>query len=59
MTLSEVRLKRYVQSRITGLIDINSYKGFRHKAFLPVRGHRTRTNAGTRRRLRFKKDIVL
>lgn len=31
---------------------MNSYKGFRHKSFLPVRGQRTRTNGGTRRNLR-------
>jgi small subunit ribosomal protein S13 len=31
------------------LKDINAYRGLRHKASLPSRGQRTRTNARTRR----------
>ncbi len=58
-TLSEVRLKRVVSTNIKNLIDIQSYKGLRHSLFLPVRGQRTRTNAGTRRNFRLKKDSNL
>ena len=34
---------------ISAKYDINSYKGIRHKAKLPVNGQRTRTNARTRK----------
>jgi ribosomal protein S13 len=33
---------------------MRAYKGFRHKDHLPVHGQRTRTNAGTQKRKRFK-----
>jgi len=42
-------LRREVQANIKRLIDIGSYKGFRHRRSLPVRGQRTKTNARTRR----------
>ncbi|MDD3519974.1 MAG: 30S ribosomal protein S13 [Actinomycetota bacterium] len=42
-------LKREVSQNIKRLIDINSYKGIRHKRSLPVRGQRTHTNARTRK----------
>lgn len=42
-------LKRLVTNNIKRLKDINSYKGIRHKAGLPVNGQRTRTNARTRK----------
>jgi len=51
LSLSEVRLQRIVRNNIKNLIDINSYAGARHSLNLPVRGQRTRTNAGTMRRL--------
>lgn len=56
LTLSEVRLNRVIGANIKNLIDINTYKGARHAMFLPVRGQRTRTNSGTRRNMRLKKD---
>lgn len=59
LCLSEVRLKRIVSNNIKNLININSYKGLRHKTFLPVRGQRTRTNSGTMRFLRSHKERVL
>jgi small subunit ribosomal protein S13 len=34
---------------IKRLIDINCYRGIRHKRGLPVRGQRTHTNARTRK----------
>ena len=45
----EGNLRRLVTNNIKRLKDINSYKGLRHKAGLPVNGQRTRTNARTRK----------
>jgi len=59
LTLSETRLRRSVANNIKTLIEMDCYRGLRHKLFLPVRGQRTRTNAGTRRRLRDSKDKLL
>ena len=42
-------LRRQVQNNIKRLISIGSYRGFRHRSGLPVRGQRTRTNARTRK----------
>jgi len=42
-------LRRAVQSNIARLKDIRCYRGMRHRAHLPVRGQRTRTNARTRK----------
>ena len=42
-------LQRQVTNNIKRIKDINSYRGLRHKAGLPVRGQRTRTNARTRK----------
>jgi small subunit ribosomal protein S13 len=42
-------LRREIQGNIRRLIEINSYRGFRHRRNLPVNGQRTRTNARTRR----------
>ena len=45
----EGELQRIITGNIKRLRDINSYRGLRHKANLPSRGQRTRTNARTRR----------
>lgn len=42
-------LRREVSMNIKRLMDIQSYRGMRHKRGLPVRGQRTRTNARTRK----------
>ena len=42
-------LRREVQSNIKRLMDINCYRGNRHKRGLPVHGQRTHTNARTRK----------
>ena len=42
-------LRREVSMNIKRLIDLGSWRGKRHKAGLPVRGQRTRTNARTRK----------
>ena len=45
----EGELQRIVTGNIKRLKDINAYRGLRHKANLPSRGQRTKTNARTRR----------
>ena len=42
-------LRRDVRQNIQRLIEINCYRGARHRRGLPVRGQRTKTNARTRR----------
>ncbi|MDF7807045.1 30S ribosomal protein S13 [Pontiellaceae bacterium B12219] len=42
-------LRREVSANIRRLISIGSYRGRRHRAGLPVRGQRTKTNARTRK----------
>ena len=42
-------LRRLESMNIKRLMEINSYKGKRHRLGLPLRGQRTRTNARTRR----------
>ncbi|MBS1582404.1 MAG: 30S ribosomal protein S13 [Bacteroidetes bacterium] len=46
---TEGALRSEVQLSIKRLIDINSYRGNRHRNGLPVRGQRTRTNSRTRK----------
>jgi len=51
-------LRRDTQLHIKRLVDLNSYRGSRHRRGLPVRGQRTHTNARTRkgpRRMAVKK----
>ncbi|HQV74698.1 MAG: 30S ribosomal protein S13 [Flavobacteriales bacterium] len=45
----EGALRSEVQLGIKRLMDIGSYRGQRHRAGLPVRGQRTRTNSRTRK----------
>ncbi len=42
-------LRKQVNQNIKRLMDINCYRGQRHKRGLPVRGQRTKTNARTRK----------
>jgi small subunit ribosomal protein S13 len=42
-------LRREVRQNIQRLIEINCYRGIRHRRGLPVRGQRTKTNARTKR----------
>lgn len=42
-------LRREVRQNIQRLIDIQCYRGLRHRRNLPVHGQRTRTNARTKR----------
>ena len=45
----EGELRKDTAMNIKRLIDINCYRGIRHKRGLPVRGQRTHTNARTRK----------
>jgi len=47
--ITEGDLKRKVGDDIKRLQEIGSYRGFRHRRHLPVRGQRTKTNARTKR----------
>jgi small subunit ribosomal protein S13 len=42
-------LRREVRQNVQRLIEINCYRGIRHRRGLPVRGQRTKTNARTKR----------
>ncbi|MDF2379239.1 MAG: 30S ribosomal protein S13 [Candidatus Gracilibacteria bacterium] len=42
-------LRRNLQLNVKRLQEIGSYRGFRHRRKLPVRGQRTKTNARTKR----------
>jgi small subunit ribosomal protein S13 len=42
-------LRQAVSVNIKRLMEIGSYRGFRHRRGLPVRGQRTHTNARTRK----------
>ncbi len=46
---TEGDLRRKVSLDIKRLQDIGSYRGFRHRKRLPVRGQRTKTNARTKK----------
>ena len=45
----EGALRGEVSFNIKRLMDVNCYRGMRHKRGLPVHGQRTRTNARTRK----------
>ncbi|MCH9634671.1 MAG: 30S ribosomal protein S13 [Chlamydiae bacterium] len=42
-------LRRQIQNNIKRLVNIQCYRGVRHRSGLPVRGQRTSTNARTRK----------
>ncbi len=42
-------LRRDISMSVKRLTDIGCYRGLRHRASLPVRGQRTKTNARTRK----------
>jgi len=47
--LVEGDLRKEISMNIKRLIEIGSYRGYRHRRNLPVRGKRTHTNARTRK----------
>jgi small subunit ribosomal protein S13 len=46
---TEGELRKEVTLNVKRLIEINCYRGIRHRKGLPVRGQRTHTNARTRK----------
>jgi len=46
---TEGDLRREISMNIKRLMDLGTWRGKRHRAALPVRGQRTRTNARTRK----------
>ena len=42
-------LRREVALNIKRMVEVNCYRGIRHRKGLPVRGQRTKTNARTRK----------
>ncbi len=52
-TINELKvegaLRSEVQLNIKRMVDINCYRGMRHRNGLPVRGQRTKTNTRTRK----------
>jgi small subunit ribosomal protein S13 len=51
-------LRREISSNIRRLISIGTYRGRRHRAGLPVRGQRTKTNARTRKGVKRTVGVV-
>ena len=51
-------LRREIQGHLKRLTSINSYRGYRHRRGLPVRGQRTSTNARTRKGKRKTVGVV-
>jgi small subunit ribosomal protein S13 len=45
----EGELRTQVRNSIMRLIELNCYRGIRHRTSLPVRGQRSKTNARTRK----------
>lgn len=50
-------LRKEIAMNIKRLIEINCYRGYRHKNNMPCRGQKTRSNARTRRGLAGKRGI--
>jgi small subunit ribosomal protein S13 len=54
----EGELRAEIAANIKRFIEIGSYRGMRHRARLPVRGQRTRTNARTRKGPRKTSGVI-
>lgn len=53
----EGELRKEISLAIKRLVEINCYRGVRHKMSLPCRGQKTRSNARTRRGMAGKRGI--
>ncbi|MGA1861806.1 30S ribosomal protein S13 [Deferribacter thermophilus] len=53
----EGELRKEIGLNIKRLMEINCYRGYRHKNNMPCRGQKTRSNARTRRGLAGKRGI--
>lgn len=54
----EGELRAEVSANIKRYVEIGCYRGLRHRARLPVRGQRTRTNARTRKGPRKTSGVI-
>ncbi len=54
----EGELRADISANIKRFIEIGCYRGLRHRARLPVRGQRTRTNARTRKGPRKTSGVI-
>lgn len=54
----EGELRAEVNANIKRYVEIGCYRGLRHRARLPVRGQRTRTNARTRKGPRKTSGVI-
>lgn len=50
-------LRKEIGLNIKRLVEINCYRGVRHRTSMPLRGQKTRSNARTRRGLAGKRGI--
>jgi small subunit ribosomal protein S13 len=57
VSMLDHNLKEYMLKRIDHYIKIGCYRGVRHVFNYPCRGQRTRSNASTRKSMRFKLHI--
>ncbi|AFP84185.1 ribosomal protein S13 [Candidatus Carsonella ruddii HT isolate Thao2000] len=48
-------LKLLIKENLKRILNLNSYKSYRHKKKLPCRGQRTKTNAKTRKKMNHEK----
>lgn len=48
-----MRIKHFIFQNIKKLFELNTYKGLRHKDSLPSRGQRSRTNASTKKKIKY------
>jgi len=53
------RLKQRRKKQYNAILELQAYRGIRHKLGYPVRGQRTRTNARTQKVLALKKNLAL
>ena len=53
------RLKQKHKKQYNTILELQAYKGLRHKLGYPARGQRTRTNAKTQKLLTRKKNLII
>jgi small subunit ribosomal protein S13 len=54
LVLSKARIERAANLSVTKMQEAKTYRGYRHRFCLPVRGQRSRSNANTQRSKRKK-----
>jgi len=61
ITCNSAALKRLIRDQLLHITSLDTYRSQRHLAFLPVRGQRSRNNAGTQKALgkKYKRNLEL